>query len=386
MKDKKQVEAIADEELIELFNQANSTQDKLEYFSRIRDYNVQMKLLSSVPSYEKHKFIGKIKSTQAISMVLNGLEDEVTKNKTFSFIAKQFKGNSKGLLEILQAIEFKVVLPENLLVFRLNNLNDMDIDKMIKLQENVENFSDMKFKVNEKESEDVTYTFSELTAIISKITELTAGIPENLAEVDKFYTIYTRIINCITYNYDTISKSDEVSAERDRKLSKSYTGGESVIDILQSSRQRIDEIRKDSAGLYGGLVDGKAICIGYATILHEALKRVGLKSIIITGTSIADINSEKLFRRGHAWNQVQIDGEWYNADATFDASSVQRTGDICCMLRADNQFNPHSKYTRDTKEAHICKKDYPFDRLHFMNIYNQNRWWRGLGGGTKYER
>lgn len=303
MKEKKQIETITDEELIELFNQAISVQEKLQYFSRIQDYTIQMNLLESISASEKYKFIGKIKSAQGIAMSLNGLDDN-NKVQTFNFIAKQFKGNSKGLLEILQSIDFKVVLPENLLVFRLNNLNDMDIDKMIKLQESVENSSDMKFKVNEKESEDVTYTFPELSAITAKLTELTAGIPENLAEADKFYTIYTRIINCITYNHDTISKSDEVFAERDRKLSRGYTGGESVIDILKSSNQKVDEIRKDSAGLYGGLVDGKAICVGYATILHEALKRVGLKSMIVTGTSIEDIESGKLFKSGHAWNQV----------------------------------------------------------------------------------
>lgn len=56
------------------------------------------------------------------------------------------------------------------------------------------------------------------------------------------------------------------------------------------------------------------------------------------------------------------------------------------MLRADNHFNSHARFTRDTKGAHICKKDYPFDRWHFMSIYNQNRWWRGLGGDTKIER
>lgn len=386
MKERKQAKIITDEELVEKFNQASNAQEKLQYFSKIQDYNVQMELLNSVPSNEKYKFIGNVKSTQAIATALNGFADEEARSKTFGFIAKQFKGNSKGLLEILQAIGFKVVLPESLLTFRINNLNDMDIDKLIKLQENAENSSDIKFKVNEKEVEDVTYTFPELSAITAKITELTAGIPEDLAEADKFYTIYTRIINCITYNHDTISKSDEVFAERDRKLSRSYPGGESFVDILKSSNQKVDEIRKDSAGLYGGLVDGKAICVGYATILHEALKRVGLKSIIVTGTSIEDIESGKLLKNGHAWNQVQIDGEWYNADSTFDASTVQRTGDISCMLRADNHFNSHTRYTRDTKEAHVCKKDYPLDRWHFMSIYNQNRWWRGLGGGTKYER
>ncbi|MBR0351448.1 MAG: transglutaminase domain-containing protein [Clostridia bacterium] len=385
MKIDKEMEKFSDIELRELFLNAISIQEKLRYFSDIIDDQLKIELLNVVPQNEKHKFIGRIKSTQGIAATLNSLDNENSKWKTFNFIAKQFKGNSKGLLEIIQAINFKITLPDNLLVFRLNNLNDLDIDKMIKIQETVENSSYLKFKVNEKESEDVTYSFPELSAIIAKITELTAGIPENQAEVDKFYTIYTRIINCITYNHDTIIKTDEELADRERKrtMRVNYTKLKSILD---SSEKRIKEIRKESAGLYGGLVDGKAICVGYATILHEALKKVGLKSIIVTGISIEDIESRKLIRDGHAWNQVQIDGEWYNVDSTADASSVQRTGDIACMLRADNLFNPHAKFTRDTKEAHICKKDYPLDKLHFMSIFNQNRWWRGLGGGTQYER
>lgn len=81
MKGKKQIVEIKDEELIKLFNQASSTQEKMQYFSKIRDYTLQMKLIESVPKNEKYKFIGKIRSTHGIAMALNDLGDEKTKRK-----------------------------------------------------------------------------------------------------------------------------------------------------------------------------------------------------------------------------------------------------------------------------------------------------------------
>ena len=62
MKDKKQIESISDAELIELFKQASSTQEKLHYFSRIQDYTCQMELLNSISNMYwqvKHKRVGK---------------------------------------------------------------------------------------------------------------------------------------------------------------------------------------------------------------------------------------------------------------------------------------------------------------------------------------
>lgn len=381
MKNKKRADVLTDEEYIELFNQSGTIQEKLQFFSKIQDYTSQIELLESIPSNEKHKFIGKIKSPNGIDIALNSLESETSKTKTFNFVVKQMKGNSKMLLDILQGIDFKVTLPENMLLLKINNLNDIDIDKMIKIKDNVENSSQIQFKVNENESEDVIYTFAELSAITAKITELTAGIPDELSQSDKFYTIYTRIINNITYDNKPIYETRKQDTLLQEKLSGGYLSRPERREIVKDYKDKVKEIRRDCAGMYGGLIEGKAICIGYATILHEALKKVGLKSMIITGTSIEDIRQYKSIISGHAWNQVQIDGKWYNADSTSDASTCQRTGNICCMLRADNHFNPHAEYTRDTENAHVCKEDYPFEREHFMNIFNRNRWWRGLGGG-----
>ena len=60
---------------------------------------------------------------------------------------------------------------------------------------------------------------------------------------------------------------------------------------------------------YGALVEGKAVCNGYARAYHQLLKEVGIPAWYVAGTSRGI---------GHAWNLVKIDGDWYYSDATWD--------------------------------------------------------------------
>lgn len=147
MKDKKQIESVSDSELIELFNQTSSTQEKLQYFSKIQDYNCQMELLNSIPDNERYNFIGKIKSSNGISLALNSLGDDKTKSKTFNFIAKQFKGNNLKVLEILTQIDFDVTIPPNVLTFQLNNINALNLDFLLNIQKHI----CRKFSVSEED-------------------------------------------------------------------------------------------------------------------------------------------------------------------------------------------------------------------------------------------
>ncbi len=66
---------------------------------------------------------------------------------------------------------------------------------------------------------------------------------------------------------------------------------------------------------YGAVVEGLAVCEGYAEALQYLLLRSGIQSFIVTGASInpSTGNSE-----GHAWNLVRIDGEYYHTDLTWD--------------------------------------------------------------------
>lgn len=62
---------------------------------------------------------------------------------------------------------------------------------------------------------------------------------------------------------------------------------------------------------YSALVDGKTACYGYSRLFLEIMERIGIPCKIV----IAEDAGNGL---GHAWNVVQLDGEWYHIDLTWD--------------------------------------------------------------------
>jgi len=57
------------------------------------------------------------------------------------------------------------------------------------------------------------------------------------------------------------------------------------------------------------VLNGTGVCDGYAEAFKILANGAGLEAKLICGTSQGE---------GHAWNQVKIDGKWYNIDVTWD--------------------------------------------------------------------
>ena len=66
---------------------------------------------------------------------------------------------------------------------------------------------------------------------------------------------------------------------------------------------------------YGALVEGVAVCEGYAEALQYLLQKAGIQSFIATGESF---NPSTGAKEGHAWNYVKLDGKYYHVDLTWD--------------------------------------------------------------------
>lgn len=64
-----------------------------------------------------------------------------------------------------------------------------------------------------------------------------------------------------------------------------------------------------STTIYGGLVNKKVQCLGYAKTMQFLCDKSGIHSMVITGSGET---------ASHAWNLVNLDGEWYNLDTTWD--------------------------------------------------------------------
>ena len=61
--------------------------------------------------------------------------------------------------------------------------------------------------------------------------------------------------------------------------------------------------------LYGALINGEAVCDGYARAFQYLLYQVGIPCLLVTGESQGE---------DHAWNIVEIGGQYYQVDVTWD--------------------------------------------------------------------
>ena len=66
---------------------------------------------------------------------------------------------------------------------------------------------------------------------------------------------------------------------------------------------------------YGALVEGKAVCNGYARAYQHLMNEAGIPTWYVTGSSNNPSTGEPI---GHAWNVVKLDGKWYYTDVTWD--------------------------------------------------------------------
>lgn len=99
-----------------------------------------------------------------------------------------------------------------------------------------------------------------------------------------------------------------------------------------------ENLHDDSYGLkfttYAAVVNKTAVCQGYATLFYRLCLEAGVDNRIITGEGI---NNEGQPER-HAWNLVELDGQYYCLDSTWDAGMY----DYWYFLKSNNDFYNHT--------------------------------------------
>lgn len=93
-----------------------------------------------------------------------------------------------------------------------------------------------------------------------------------------------------------------------------YIADNCEYDNESASTQNVSD---NSGNIYGVLIEGKAVCEGYARAFQLICKRLGIECVNILG--ISDNVS-------HMWNCVMIDGEWYQIDVTWDDNEEEQNG------------------------------------------------------------
>lgn len=81
----------------------------------------------------------------------------------------------------------------------------------------------------------------------------------------------------------------------------------------------IDKIPNVKHTIYGALVENEAVCDGYSKAFMVILERLNIDSIIVSGV-LDNVN--------HAWNIVDVNGEYYHVDVTSDSIDVNGAREV----------------------------------------------------------
>ncbi len=180
----------------------------------------------------------------------------------------------------------------------------------------------------------------------------------------------------VTYNLSnerysqTITKLKEVMESLDLDGKTDYEKCKAIREWIGKNVKYDREFVKDTANcprknahdMTGAILDGYAVCDGYAFLFHYMANAVGLLTLIEEGYQISS-------GLQHAWNLVRIDGTFYYTDNT--SISLDKDGNVNgeFLLGQDTMFNltvtpknndienTYSNISKDdwSKEHSVCK-------------------------------
>lgn len=120
--------------------------------------------------------------------------------------------------------------------------------------------------------------------------------------------------------------------------------------------------------LWGGIVDGKAVCDGYAKSLMYSLNIVGIPNKIIMGTAAGE---------DHAWNLVKLEDDYYHVDLTWADQDENTIGvlpsyfnELDSFMEKSHQWD-HTLYP-STSQNTYCGPFAPFQTKGLYKVQSMN--------------
>jgi len=112
------------------------------------------------------------------------------------------------------------------------------------------------------------------------------------------------------------TKFDQTVNKIVSRVRPEWTDAEKVLYLHDTLIERCEyDFTYTNYDAYSALVSGSAVCQGYALALNVMCHKIGIPSYVISSDE-----------HNHMWNVVQIDGEWYHVDATYDDHSPDIIG------------------------------------------------------------
>ena len=130
-------------------------------------------------------------------------------------------------------------------------------------------------------------------------------------------------VNYLTEEFSSKAEVDQAIAQIEQvknqilqnKTGNTYEDIKMVHDYLVDSINYESSLSKQNIyNIYGALVNRECVCEGYARAFKYLLDELNIPCIMVIGTGTNSQGETE----NHAWNYVQLNGNWYAVDTTWD--------------------------------------------------------------------
>ena len=141
------------------------------------------------------------------------------------------------------------------------------------------------------------------------------------------YTYSTKNGKVVTYSPKYLMTGNDLKSARerfDREINKilslvspSMSDFEKELYIHDTLARRIvyKSGGANAHNSYGAIVEGKAVCEGYAEAFQYLMQLCGIQSFLAMGSSLSPTMGSLV---GHEWNYFKLDGSFYHVDLTWN--------------------------------------------------------------------
>ena len=230
------------------------------------------------------------------------------------------------------------------------NIKDLNLDKDLALS----TLADLNARVEGGEA------ISKLSCYYSRDTGLAVAIGLEYCTAQDVAAMQVKLDQLVD-QANTLCQTD---------LEKVFYVHEWLVQNIAYDREHLKDDVQDDHNLRGALLEGTAVCDGYAKTYALTLRRLGITGVLVTSKDI-----------GHAWNMVELDGNWYQVDCTWD-DPVDGSDQLgYCMhkhlLCTTEEMNTNHNDDGDDSVA------FDLENLGTQNIVNlatddtyENTWWK----------
>ena len=152
--------------------------------------------------------------------------------------------------------------------------------------------------------------YTKYTTIGSKTTYTVSLAPQNNKNyLSDSFSSESQVDNAI--NQIEQIRNSIVSRVNGNNYNKALIVHDTLVDMLEYNQ---NDSNSNTHNIYGSFVNRSVVCEGYAKSFKYIMDSLNIPCILVDGVATNNTSTTE----SHMWNYIQLDGNWYGVDVTWD--------------------------------------------------------------------